>query len=128
MSALKGDQENAFSGKQKDPVQEETHVVSATEIISVESQHSRPILAPRSQTQKMTEEDFRKETPLGRSSLSGNKGQRPCKNYLERNCTNPSYVCLYPPVCGNYKTHWRCKFGDTCLLDILRLTVSPAKS
>ena len=27
MSALKGDEENAFSGKQKDPVQEETHVV-----------------------------------------------------------------------------------------------------
>ena len=61
---MKGNQENAISGKQKDSVQQETRVVSPKEIISVDSQHSRPLLL-QDRRHKMTEEDLRKETPLG---------------------------------------------------------------
>ena len=55
--SVEGDQENAFSGKQKDPVQEETHAVSAMETISVDSQHNRPLLL-QDRRHIMTEEDF----------------------------------------------------------------------
>ena len=89
MPALSENQENAISGKQKDSVQEETHVVSATEIINVDSRHKRPLLL-QDRRHKMTEEDLRKETLARRSSPSGKKGQRPFKNYLTGNCTNPS--------------------------------------
>ena len=58
MSALKRHWENAFSGKQMDTVQEDTLVVSATEII-VDNQHYRPLLLQRRRP-RLTEEDFRK--------------------------------------------------------------------
>ena len=61
MPALNENQENATSGKQKDSVQEETHVVSA---INVNSRHKRPLLL-QDRRHKMTEEDLRKETPPG---------------------------------------------------------------
>ena len=50
----------------------------------------------------------------GRSSPSGKKGQRACKNYLEGTCTNPSCDYWHPPVCQNYKTESGCNFGDKC--------------
>ena len=61
MLALKGNQQKAISGEQKNSVQEETPVVSVTETISGDSQHSRPLLLQDSR-RKMTEEDLRKET------------------------------------------------------------------
>ena len=68
ISALKGNQENAISGKQEDSVQEETDVVSVTEIICVDSQHNRPLLL-QDRKHKMTEEDLREETHPGASRI-----------------------------------------------------------
>ena len=62
MSALKGNQQKAISGEQKNSVQEETPAVSVTETISGDRQHNRPLLLQDSR-RKMTEEDFRKEAP-----------------------------------------------------------------
>ena len=61
MSALKVNHENPINGQLKHSVQEETHVVSVTEIISLDSQHNRPQLLQYRRSE-MTEEDFRKET------------------------------------------------------------------
>ena len=44
MSALKGNKENAINGKQKDSARREMRAVSATMRMSVEKQHSRPLL------------------------------------------------------------------------------------
>ena len=63
MPALKGESENAFSGKQKDRVQKETLAASATEVI-VERQH-KGLLLLQSRRHRMTEEDLRKEVPPG---------------------------------------------------------------
>ena len=49
---------NPISGKQMDTVQEETLVVSATEII-VDNQHNRLLLL-RERRDRLTEEDLRK--------------------------------------------------------------------
>ena len=56
-SALKGEVENAISGKHKDSVQKETPAVCATETICVERQHQRPLLF-QGRRHKMTEEDL----------------------------------------------------------------------
>ena len=77
---MKGNQENAISGKRKDSVQQGTRVVSPEEIISVDSQHSRPLLL-QNRRHKMTEEDLRKETPLGEVV------------HLEREVKNRARIC-----------------------------------
>ena len=56
MSALKEDQENAISGKQKDSVQKEMLAASAT----TERKHNRPLLF-QGRRHKMTEQYLRKE-------------------------------------------------------------------
>ena len=66
-------------------------------------------LAPRSQTLIDG-----KRPSKGGSSPSGKRVQRPCKNYLKRNCTNQSCDQWHLPVCQNYKSESGCKYGDKC--------------
>ena len=84
---MKGNQENAISGKQKDSVQQETRVVSPKEIISVDSQHSRPLLL-QDRRHKMTEEDLRKETPVGVVVHPGKRGQKQARICSEEHVWN----------------------------------------
>ena len=44
MSAVKGNQENTISGKQKDSVQKEMLAASVSTTVSVERKHNRPLL------------------------------------------------------------------------------------
>ena len=122
LSALKGNQKNAVGGKQKDSVQEETHEAPShgNNQRGRSGQSSSP--APRSQTQNDGRRPSKGNAPR-RSSPSGKKGQSPCKNYLEGNCTNPSF----PPVCQNYKTDSGCKFGDKCLFGHTEADSQPSK-
>ena len=61
MSASKGNQENAISGKQQDSVQKETLAASATATESVERKHNRPLLF-QGRRHTMTEENLLKES------------------------------------------------------------------
>ena len=59
-SALKGQEENAVSGEQKDSVQKEMLAVSVMMTGSMERNHNRPLLL-RDRRHKMTEKDLQEE-------------------------------------------------------------------
>ena len=71
-----------------------------------------------SQRQKSFRKEISKSSKLNaprRSSPSGKRGQRPCINYLKRNCTNPSCDCWHPPVWQNYETESGRRFVVKCV-------------
>ena len=72
-------------------------------------------LAPRAQRQIDGRRPSQGGSPRG-SSPSGKRGQKPCKNDLKGNCTNPSYGCWYLPENQNYNSESGCNLGDICLL------------
>ena len=118
MPALSENQENAISGKQKGSVQEETHVVSATEIINVDSRHKRPLLL-QDRRHKMTEEDLRKETPPGEVVHPERKVKDPSRITLQGIVRIRRVIIdIFPYVQIFFffkKTESGCKFGDKCL-------------
>ena len=45
-----------------------------------------------------------------------------------RNCTNPSCGYRHPPECQNYISQIGCRYGKTCLFDMLSWRKSPTRS
>ena len=92
---------------------------TATEIISVDRQHNRPLLI-QGRRHRMTEEDLLNETLLrevkDRAIIT-----------LKENCTNPSCAYWPPPACQNYKTESGFKFGDECLVRHAETDSQPSK-
>ena len=83
-----------------------------------------------SQRQKSFRKEISKSSKLNaprRSSPSRKRGQRPCINYLKRNCTNPSCDCWHPPVCQNYKTESGRRFGEKCVFWHTEVNSQPSK-
>ena len=97
-SALTGEWENVISGKQMDSVQEETLVVSATEII-VDNQHNRPLMLQKCR-RRLTQIDGRKtfdgKSPQGRESLRRSKSvQKIPQNYKSESGGTYGVKCLF---------------------------------
>ena len=42
------------------------------------------------------------------------KGSKPCKDFLQGRCTEPSCDAWHPHACLNYKSESVCKYGDRC--------------
>ena len=72
-----------------------------------------PLLLQKSQTNNDGTNSLKRKPSRG-SSPSGKRLGRPCKNYLDGNCTNPSCDSWHPPVCQNYNSQSGCKFGEKC--------------
>ena len=102
-SALSVNKENATDGRQKEYVAEVKRGASP--------RSSSP--APNSQTSNHWKNALRSKQPTG-SSPSGKGSQRPCRDFLAGNCTNPSYDSWHPPECFHYKSQSGCTFGDNC--------------
>ena len=97
-TALKGEWENVISGKQMDSVQEETLVVSATEII-VDNQHNRPLMLQKCR-RRLTQIDGRKtfdrKSPQGREPLRRSKSvQKIPQNYEPESGGTYDVKCLF---------------------------------
>ena len=106
--------ETAINGKQMGSARKETHAVSPTMTVNVESQRAHTSPIPRTQT-KGKGKSVSKGRSLRGVSPSGKRPRRPCKKYLSGNCTNPSCDSWNPPVSQNYKSKSGCKFGDNCV-------------
>ena len=66
--------------------------------------------SPSRKTQTKSEENSATGRSLPGVSTFGKRHRRPCKDYLDGNCTNPSCDSSDPPVCQSY-----CKFLEKCL-------------
>ena len=117
--------ENAIVGKQLDSVQEETLAVTATEDVVDKAQSSSP--APKTQTQIDGGKPSKGFGPRG-GSLSGRKGQKACKVFLQGTCANSSCYYWHPPVCQNYKSVVGAHSATNVCLDTQRLMGSSVKS
>ena len=101
-AVLKEDPENAFNGKQKDSVQKETIVVSATMGINVENGHQSPPCLQSREQKKDGEQSSRRKSLRGRSP-SGKLARMTCRDCIKGKCTRPSCDFWHPPECQNYK-------------------------
>ena len=111
------------SGKPTGSVPEETIVVSATILISVEKLHHQIRLRILS-CSRMRE--MRREPEVPEESPSGRMSRWPCKDYLKGICTNSFCEKWHTPECLFYKR----KDADlerSSLMRIARLKNSPAK-
>ena len=105
MSEMKGNKENAFNGQQKDSAQKETLAVSASTTVSLEKQHSRPLL----------KETFRREV-----------SQRPW-SFCVQTLSSKEAGRIRHAVCQNYK----CNFGEKCVFrhtEVDCQSIKPKKS
>ena len=109
---LKEGTENAFNGKQKDSVREETSVVSGTMKISVQNRHQKPLHFLKLQ-HKEAEARREKKNVFGRSP-SGKFDRQPCTDYLKGTCTKSLCDYWHLPECQLQKSESGCKFGDKC--------------
>ena len=86
---------------------------------------TQPNPCSRSSTQQNVKNALRNRSPRG--SPSWRMSRLPCKDYLEGTCTNSFCEEWHPPDCLFYKSENVCKFGESALMRIARLTNSPAK-
>ena len=113
MPALKGESENAFSGKQKDRVLKETSCSFRHGSDRGKTAQGSPP-APKSQTQN----DGRRP-----SKGSASRGRNPPEREVKERARITSkesvrirrVITGILPVCQNYKKESGCKFGGTCL-------------
>ena len=124
---MNGNQENAISGKQKDSVQQETRVVSPNEIIRVDSQHSRPLLL-QDRRHKMTEENLRKETPLGEVVHPEREVKNRARICSEEHVRNRRVLHGLLPYVYMTSLNRDAKSATSVCSLKLKLTVSPVKS
>ena len=97
-SALEESRVIALRGKQKGSVQEEVLAVSATITVNVEQVQNR--------RQKNDGTNSSKGRPPRGSSSSGKRRQKPCKDKLKGNCTNPTCDSWHLP-CAKITNHKR---------------------
>ena len=75
---------------------------------------------------RMRENASRTRSPRGKSP-SGRMSRWPCKGYLKGTCTNSFCEKWHPPECLFYKSESGCRFWESALMCIARLTNSLAK-
>ena len=80
---------------------------------TADNKHDRPLLLQRCKHRLL--KVLRKAFAPG-VSPSGKEGQKACKSYLKRTCTNPSCNYWHPPECQNYTSESGFTSGDKCVL------------
>ena len=110
VTAMKGNKEITITGKQKECVRKETHAGST---IKVNVDNLRSYLLSKIAHEQRWVKSSEEKLPRGSSPFE-KRLRRPCKDYLNGNCTNPSCDSWHPPLCQNYKSQFGCEFGEKC--------------
>ena len=107
-SALRRKWEDVINGKQRDSVRKGTLVVLTKGPILVK-EHNHPLRRPRLREESLLETSVEEERVF-----QDWKAKEGAKKNLKGTCTEPSCDLWHPPVCTNYKSESRCKYGDRC--------------
>ena len=126
MPALKGNWENAFSGKQLDSVHEETLAVSATGVI-VDKKHIRPLLLQR-RRHRLTEENPRKVLAPGKKVLLEGKVKKRANISSKESVRIRRVIIGILPYVKIANLYQDANSATNVCLDTLRLMGSPEKS
>ena len=109
---LKEEKEFAISGKQKNSVREETHVVSGTTVMNVQNRHQKPLHPLCHQHEEVEVRRGKRTSEAGvhlESSIDS------CaKTSWKVFALNQPCDYWHPPECEFYESESGCKFVDKC--------------
>ena len=127
MSTLKGKQEHAISGKQKDSAQKDTLAVSASTTRSVERKHNRLVLL-QGRRLKITEEYLRKESPPEAVVIQEGEIKKCADTPLKETFRIRRVISGILPYVNITNQNLDAKSAKSAYSGTLTLTVSPARS